>query len=219
MHRMLDVIIMCGGNYTQFKKHKALTEINGEVLVERTIRLLEENGVKNWWISSNDFTFGKYGRLLMHLNTFETNGKEVKGYWVDAYYPYNKPCIYLHGDVYYTEEAIKKILNYNAKENTFIGNEIARNPQHLNWGEPFGWIIVDQDKFRNDIDKTKQLQDEGKLTRGYALSWELYRVSNGYNPNYMLINDNNYLSINDKTIDIDTPEQIEEVEKRIKSNS
>lgn len=214
----MQVIIMAGGKYHQFKKHKALTEINGEVLVERTIRLLEENGVNNWWISSNDPNFNKYKKILHHVNTFEVKDGVVKGYWLNAYYPTDKPTIYLHGDVYYTEEAIKKILNYEAKENTFIGNEIARNPEHLNWGEPFGWIIVNPEKFKEDIRKTKELQDEGKLKRGYAISWELYRVMNGYDPNYMLINDNNYLSINDLTIDVDEPYQIEEVNKRI-SNS
>lgn len=212
----MQVIIMAGGKYHQFKKHKALTEIKGEVLIERTIRLLEENGVNNWWISSNDTNFNKYKKILHHINTFEVKDGIVKGYWLDAYYPTNEPCIYLHGDVYYTEEAIKKILNYKAKENTFIGNEIARNPEHLNWGEPFGWIIVDQDKFRKDIEKTKELQDKGKLTRGYAISWELYRVMNGYDPNYMLINDDNYLVIDDNTIDIDEPEQIELVNKGLR---
>ena len=78
-------------------------------------------------------------------------------------------------------------------------------------GEPFGWIIVDQKKFREDINKTKQLQDEGKLARGIALSWEVYRVSNGLNPDRMEVLDENYLSINDGTIDVDTPEQIEMV--------
>ena len=39
---------MCGGNYKDFKKHKALSLIRGEVLVERTIRLLEENGVDSY---------------------------------------------------------------------------------------------------------------------------------------------------------------------------
>lgn len=216
----MEIIIMCGGKYHDFKEHKALTKINGERLIQRTIRLLKENGVdfNDIFISSNDSEFIKYGKVLIHENTFEVKNGIVKGYWVDAYYPTNKPTIYLHGDVYYTEEAIKKILNYNAKENTFIGNEIARNPEHLNWGEPFGWIVVDQEKFRNDINKTKELQDKGLLTRGYAISWELYRVSNNYDPNYMLINDNNYLVINDLTIDIDRPEQIEQVEKRIKSN-
>ena len=218
----MQVIIMAGGKYHKFKKHKALTEINGEVLVERTIRLLKENGIKEWYISTNNPDFDKYdenGNIIHHKNTFEAlEDGSIKGYWLDAYYIPEGKTIYLHGDVYYTEEAIKKILNYEAKENTFIGNEIARNPDHLNWGEPFGWIIVNPEKFRKDIEDTKKLQDEGKLERGYAISWELYRVMNGYDPNYMLINDNNYLVINDLTIDVDEPYQIEEVNKRI-SNS
>lgn len=207
----MQIIIMCGGKYKDFKEHKALTKIKGERLIERTIRLLKENGIKDYYISSNDPEFIKYARVLRHENSFEVKNGIVKGYWVDAYYPTKEPTIYLHGDVYYTEEAIKKILNYNAKENTFIGNEIARNPEHKNWGEPFGWIVVDQEKFRKAINDTKKLQDEGKLDRGYAISWELYRVLNGYDPNYMLINDNNYLVIDDETIDVDTPEQIEMV--------
>ena len=209
------IIIMCGGKYTFFDKHKALTTIKGEVLVERTIRLLEQNGRKDWYISTDNPDFNKYGNILHHESSYIAHRDRVEGYWLDTYYPTNEPCIYLHGDVYYSEEAIKKILSLNPKENTFIGNEIARNPQHLNWGEPFGWIIVDQDKFRKDIEKTKQLQDEGKLSRGYALSWELYRVMNGYDPNYMLINDNNYLSIDDNTIDIDYPEQINELNRKL----
>ena len=216
----MQVIIMAGGKYHKFKKHKALTKINGEVLIERTIRLLKENGVKDINISSNLNDFDYLGiPILKHNNSYEAlEDGTIKGYWLDAYYLIDEPCIYLHGDVYYTEEAIKKILNYEAKENTFIGNEIARNPEHLNWGEPFGWVIVNPEKFKEDIRKTKELQDKGKLERGYAISWELYRVMNGYDPNYMLINDNNYLSINDLTIDIDEPYQIEEVNKRI-SNS
>jgi hypothetical protein len=63
--------------------------------------------------------------------------------------------------------------------------------------------------------KAKELQDNGKLERGYALSWELYRVMNGTDPNYMLIDDNNYLSIDDETIDIDYPWQIEELKKKV----
>ena len=102
------------------------------------------------------------------------------------------------------------------EENTFIGNEIARNKEHKNWGEPFGWIVIDQKKFRKAIEDTKKLQDEGKLERGYAISWELYRVQNGTDPNYMLINDRNYLSIDDETIDIDTEWQIQELRNKLK---
>lgn len=213
----MKVIIMCGGVYDNFTIPKQMSLINGERLVERTIRLLKENGIKDISISATDKRFDDFGvPRLEHSNSYKYENGEIKGYWIDAYYPTKEPCIYLHGDVYYSENAIKKILTLNPKVNTFIGNEIARNKEHKNWGEPFGWIIVDQDIFRKAIEDTKKLQDEGKLERGYAISWELYRVMNGTDPNYMLINDNNYLSIDDETIDIDAEWQIKELDEKIR---
>lgn len=214
----MDYIIMCGGNYTQFETPKQLTVINGERLVDRTIRLLRENGIKDIYVSATNPIFDSVGvPRLVHDNTSLVwdNNKKVSGYWIDAYYPTEKPCVYLHGDVYYSENAIKKIVNLNPTINTFIGNALAKNKEHKNWGEPFGWIVVNQKEFRSGIEKTKRLQDEGKLDRGYALSWELYRVLNGTDPNYMLIDDKNYLCIDDETIDIDAPWQIESLNKKI----
>ena len=211
----MQTIIMCGGVYDNFKIPKPLSIIKGETLLQRTIRLLKENGVEDILISSNDCQFEQYGTVIYHENSYRYEEGKVKGYWVDAYYPTDKPTIYLHGDVYYTEDAIKKILNLNPKVNTFIGNEIARNLEHKNWGEPFGWIVVDQKVFRRAIEETKRLQDEGKLERGYAISWELYRVLNGLDPNKQYINDDTYLSINDETIDVDEPFMIDELNRRL----
>ena len=210
------VIIMCGGVYDTFETPKQLSVVNGETLLERTIRLLKENGVTDLYISSNDDRFQKYGRVLKHNNSFKFENGKVHGYWIDAYYPTDEPAIYLHGDVYYSDKAIKKIISLNPSVNTFIGNEVARNKEHKNWGEPFGWIVVNQKEFRKGIEATKKLQDEGKLERGYALSWELYRVLNGLDPNKQYIIDNTYLSIDDETIDIDAPWQIEELNKKVK---
>ena len=207
---------MCGGYYENFTTPKALSVIKGETLVERTIRLLKENGIEDISISTNNEAFDYIDiPKLRHFNSYMYRNGKVEGYWIDAYYPTKEPCVYLHGDVYYTEAAIKKIVNYNACYNTFIGNEVARNKEHKNWGEPFGWIVVDQKKFREGIEKTKKLQDEGKLERGYAISWELYRVLNKLDPNKQYIYDNTYIIIDDETIDIDAPEQIEELNKRL----
>ena len=63
------------------------------------------------------------------------------------------------------------------------------------------------------------MQDDGKLERGYAISWELYRVINGLNPNKMYINDETYLSIDDETIDIDAPWQIEVLNDKLRTRS
>ena len=43
----MKYIIMCGGKYPKFEIPKQLLKVNGEVLVERTIRLLKENGITN----------------------------------------------------------------------------------------------------------------------------------------------------------------------------
>ena len=206
---MYDVIIMCGGEYNEFKQHKALSIIKGEVLVERTIRLLEENGVKNWYISATDPSFEKYGNILKHNNTFKKIDDKCIGYWVDAYYPISKPTIYLHGDVYYTDESIKKILNLNPTKNTFIGNIYALNEAREKVGEPFGWIITNPEEFFKAIEETKRLQDEGKVERGIAISWELYEVLNGYGINDFIIDKDTYLVL-DNVFDIDTPWQIEQ---------
>ena len=210
------IIIMCGGVYNNFKQHKALTKINGERLVDRTIRLLKQNSIEDIYVSATDPNFIDY-KVLKHNNTYKYEDGNVSGYWVDAYYPTDKPCIYLHGDVYYSEDAIKKIINYNPKVNTMIGNQYALNEKHDKVGEPFGWIIVDQKKFRDAINKTKQLQDEGKIDRGYAIAWELYQVLNGHDVNGFDINIDTYLPIYDETIDIDAPEQIDILNSKVKN--
>ena len=208
------IIIMCGGYYENFKEHKSLSIINGERLIERTIRLLKENGIKDYYISSNDDRFKEYGKILKHENTYKQINGTQEGYWVDAYYPTDKPCIYLHGDVYYSEDAIKTILNYKPKINTMIGNQWALNIEHKKVGEPFGWIIVNQKKFRKAIEETKILQDEGKCDR-MPVSWELYQVLNGHDVNGFDISIDTYLPIYDETIDIDYPEQIEILNKKV----
>ena len=84
----MQIIIMCGGVYDDFTTPKQLSEVNGEPLVERTIRLLRENGENDIYISTNDVRF-RYIKvpILEHTNTYEVNNGKVSGYWVDAYYP------------------------------------------------------------------------------------------------------------------------------------
>ena len=214
----MKYIIMCGGYYEDFETPKQLSVINGEPLVARTIRLLKENGIdeKSIAISSNDSRFDNFGVYRIdHPNSYEVRDGQIHGYWLDAYYPMDEPCVYLHGDVYYSENAIKRIINLNPKVNTFIGNAIAKNPEHKNWGEPFGWIVVNQRDFKHGIEIAKKLQDDGQLERGFAISWELYRVLNRLDPNKQYIKDNTYLCIDDETIDIDAPWQIDELNRKV----
>ena len=117
---------MCGGEYKVFKTPKHLSVINGERIVDRTIRLLKENGVKDIYISSNNPIFDSCGvPRLEHKNEYINKGTSNTGYWLDAFYKTNEPTVYIWGDVYFTEKAIETIVKYKTNNNVFFGTGAA----------------------------------------------------------------------------------------------
>lgn len=204
----MKVIIMCGGEYKEFETPKHLSVVKGERLVDRTIRLLKENGITDISISSNNPIFDSCGvPRLEHINTYEHSGNGQKGYWLDAYYPVEEPVIYIYGDVYFTDNAIKTIVNYKSNDNILFGTSDAKNKYHQNWGEPFAYMVNDYAKFFKGIEDVKRLQDKG-LTNRMPVTWELYRYLNGLDVNVQRVLDKTYVCIDDGTMDIDHPEDI-----------
>lgn len=213
----MKYVIMCGGYYQNFKETpKQLSVVKGERIVDRTIRLLKENGIeeKNIYISSNNPIFDTCGvKRLEHHNSYRYDNDTLIGYWLDAFYPYFEGDVkvtYIFGDVYFTEDAIKTIVNYEAKKNTLFGTGMAKNETHKNWGEPFAYKVIDYKEFVDGISAVKKMQDEGK-TKRMALVWELYRYLNNLDVNIQQVLDDTYICIDDGTIDIDAPEQINEL--------
>lgn len=210
----MKYIIMCGGEYDEFKTPKQLSVINGEPIVMRTIRLLVNNGVKSKdiYISSNNPTFDHCSvKRLEHNNNFIEN---KQGYWLDAFYPTKEPVTYIFGDVYFTDEAINKIVNYKTDKNVLFGTSDAKNEQHENWGEPFAYIVNDTETFFKGINKVKNLYDKGK-TKRHPIVWELYRYLHNLDINIQTITED-YICIDDGTMDIDSPEELEEMNKKLK---
>lgn len=199
-------VIMCGGVYENHETPKQLKEINGETLVARTVRLLKENGAEKIYISATDERFARYGECIRHDNPFRTkDGITLAGYWLDAFYPDFPPdteVTFLFGDVYFSEDAIRTILSADVKENTLVGNSVAKNKEHENWGEPFAYIVKDYPTFLKGIEAVKKLHDEGKLIR-HPIVWELYRYLNRLDVNVQQIIDRTYIAIDDETIDYD----------------
>lgn len=207
---MRKVIIMCGGNYKDFDIPKQLSVVNGERIVDRTIRLLKENGVKDIYISSNNPMFDTCGvERLEHENNWELEKGKDKGYWLDAFYPINEEVIYLWGDVYFSENAIKTIIEYKTDKNVLFGTSDALNEYHNNWGEPFAYIVNDYETFFDGVATVKEMYDRG-LTKRNPIVWELYRYLHGLDINVQMITED-YVCIDDGTIDIDSPEQIKEL--------
>ena len=213
----MKYVIMCGGTYKDFEIPKQLSKVKGERLADRTIRLLKENGIKDIYISSNNPLFDSCGvpRLENKENHFTLEKGSSTGYWLDAFYPNfkddEKVC-FLWGDVYFSNEAIKKIVNYNTEENVLFGNSVAMNTLHQNWGEPFAYKVNKYKEFMDGVNAVKRLYDKG-LTKRHPIVWELYRYLNHLDINIQAIK-YNYVPIDDDTIDIDRPEQIEEMNAR-----
>lgn len=209
----MKFILMCGGKYKDFETPKQLSVVKGERIVDRTIRLLKENGVKEIYISSNNPLFDSCDaiRLENKENNFTQKEKETTGYWLDAFYPVNEEVCYIFGDVYFTEEAIKTIVNYKTDKNILFGTSDALNKYHNNWGEPFAYIVKDYNSFFKGIEEVKTMYDKGLIKR-HPIVWELYRYLHNIDINTQrIIGD--YVCIDDGTIDIDNPKQVIEMNK------
>ena len=61
----------------------------------------------------------------------------------------------------------------------------------------------------------KKLYNEGAINR-HPLVWELYRFLNNLDINIQNIVDDTYICIDDGTIDVDAPWQINEMNRRMK---
>ena len=213
----MKYIIMCGGTYDKWKEPKHLTKINGEPIVARTIRLLKENGVEDIAISSNDDRFAALGvPLLKHRNPYHLpKDTDAKTPWLDAFYPMATPVCYIFGDVVFSPEAIKTIVETPTDSIQFFASAKPLPPIYpKRWAEPFAFKVEDPALFFKAIQETKELEKQGAFWR-QPVSWELWQVIKG--TTLGKVDYSNYKAINDYTCDIDTPEDVKLFENLIKT--
>ena len=205
-------IIMCGGNYTEWATPKHLLEVQGEPIVMRTIRLLRENGVNDISISSNNPAFEGLGvPVLHHDNGYFARGyNDFDGHWTDAFYPTNEEVCYIFGDVIFSPEAIRKIVETEIFDIELFGSchPFAENyPKE--YIEPFALKVANPPHLREAIKRTKELEAAGRFRRR-PIMWELWQVIKGTRLNKTI---KNYTAINDYTCDIDYKSEIPLIEK------
>ena len=211
-------IIMCGGNYSYFEHPKALTEVHGEALVDRTIWLLQKAGVSadDIKITASDPRLEGHGvEVLRHENDFKVIRDErrkivhIEGYWLDAFIRVNVPVCYLFGDVYYTEKGIKTIAEHDTGVNTLFG---TIDPDLKPWEEPLAYKVYDTKAFFEGVQAVKDLHDRGQCNR-HPIVWELYRYLNGINVNQHVLDPRTYKNVPGGGMDVDGPEDLALVER------
>ena len=215
---MKYVILSDSDNVEPFIEPRQLAKINGEPLVKRTIRLLKENGIKDILITSHDPRFDNLGAIRYEPKYNSYKGKSQTGYWLDAF-PQElmvEPITYLLGDVYFSEDAIKTIVNSKTNSILFFctDRKLGYSDKYIkHHDEPFGFKVMDHDLFKKHIELLKKMYDEGKTGR-HPIAWELYRSINGLDVNKHELTVN-YIAINDETCDIDRVEDIYELKIRL----
>ena len=211
----MKYIIMCGGAYQQWEIPRQLQKLHGEMIVARTIRLLRENGVQDIAISTNIPVFKRLGvPVLEHDNKFIVHGPwKTSGYWCDAFYPTNEPTCYIFGDVVFSPEAIKTIVETETDDIEFFASAPPFAEGYTKkFAEPFALKVVNTNHLKNAISLTKQYQDRGLFKRK-PIMWELWQVIQAAPLNH--IDFNSYVVINDYTCDIDDEEDIPKIEDAV----
>ena len=210
----MKYIIMCGGTYNGWDMPKHLSEVNGEPIVARTIRLLRENGVKDIAISSLHPAFENFGvEVLKHENGYKEG---TKGTWLDGFYPMTVPVCYIFGDVVFSPRAIKTIVETDTDSIEFFASAKplpSIYPKH--WAEPFAFKVKDTSRFFEAIKDTNKLDKQGLFKR-QPVSWELWQVIKGTPLNKVVYD--NYTVINDYTCDVDEPKDIAYFDRILKTS-
>lgn len=207
----MKYIIMCGGIYPHWETPRQLTEIHGEAIVARTIRLLRSKGVEDIAITAQDARFENFGVPVLHHENKYDYSDNGKSYWLDAFIPLDEPACYLMGDVFFSEFCIASIVNYQQGEDImFFASAFCHGKGYPKpWAEPFAFKVWNQERFKEKIAETKYLQDQGKFRRR-AVSWELWQVIKGTKLNEIAIN---YQVIDDYSCDIDQVGDIAQIER------
>lgn len=206
----MKYIIMCGGKYGETPKQ--LLKVRGERIISRTIRLLRECGIQDIAISTNNEAFNDVGvHILHHDNDFVWGINSHS--WLKAFYPMTEPVCYIFGDVYFSEEAIVKIVRTETDSIEFFASAPPFAPNYIKcWAEPFAYKVKDTKLFFEKIEECHRYDLEGRFHRE-AISWELWQVIKGTTLDQ--INYHNYTAINDYTCDIDDEEEAREFERKV----
>lgn len=204
-------VILAKGGHTDFIRQ--LVQIGNERLLDRTIRQLRENGIQDIYVT------GEYTDIDAEVINPQNNSYDYqndKGYWLDAFNGFlDKETCFIWGDVYFSDNAIKTIVQ--GPSDTFYCSYHNQSKDYIKiHDEPFAYKVSDIKRFKEHIDRCKEMYDKG-LTYRNPIVWELYRSLNNIDINRHILR-NNAVIINDITCDIDTIKDVYRLRLKVGGN-
>lgn len=180
-------------NYMGVPKHLAL--VNGERLIERTVRMLHrEKQSYEIIVTSHDNRYEfKGSKRYEPLN----NRYEIDRFTEELIT--NDMC-FLYGDTFYTEDAIKLIMNSSVEDILFFGNQ--RSIVAVN--------IKDAELFRKHRIRVRDLYIKGIIKE--CIGWQVYRSVTDQKLEGDICLDKKFVFIDDITSDLNTPDDYEVID-------
>lgn len=202
----MKYIILCGSNHALINgTPRQLVKIGGERVLDRTIRLIRENGITDISITATDPAFDGIDAEVIHYDS--------SGPWVNCFPQVDETATFIFGDVYFSPAAIEKIVETETDDVAFFASTPPFAPNYPKlWAEPFAFKVVNLQHFAESVLKIKELQASGAFHRD-PIAWELWQVIKGTPLNNIIYT--NYVAINDYTCDIDYPADVEIMERLI----
>ena len=192
-------VIMADGKGTRWDNYmgipKHLAEINGEPILGRTVRLLNEmtEGEAEVIVTSHDVRYEfKGSRRHEPLD----NKLEIDRFTRELIA--DDTC-FLYGDTYYTEEALSAIINMEADDLLFFGNLKSI----------VAVKIKDSAVFEQHVDNVKELFIAGKIKK--CVGWQVYQSVTGQDFANKAVPAEKFVMLGKETTDFNTPEEYREI--------
>lgn len=195
-------VIMADGKGTRWNNYmgvpKHLVEINGEPIIARTVRLLNE-------ISTEENKEQEVEVIITsHDQRYEFEGSrrhepENNHYEIDRFTEelVQDDMCFLYGDTYYEDDVLKKIVTAKTDSILFFGNEKSI----------VAVKIKDADEFRTHFNKVKDSFIKGEISK--CKGWQLYQSFTGQNLNEKPVIGQSFITVGNDTTDINTPDEYE----------
>ena len=196
--------ILAGGNATRWEgylghKNKCYIEIDGEPLVDRTIRLLEQNGIHNYDVV---------------LDGYDSKRKAFEGVARDAQEPFG----ILLGDCYYTDAIIDDATHRDETSWKHYYNCLPNQWTGCNWEEGYIHLVPDWKWWLDKISEFNRKCDSGEIQ--FYKDYQIDRYLRGYSTEEYrgATLDEHDIYWNDETDDFDYPSDYDKFIERHEKN-
>ena len=185
---------MADGKSTRWREFKGIPKhfikIDGETLIERTVRLFREKDDKcEIIITSHDKRYDIDGASRYEP---KHNVLEIDRFTEELI---EDNICFLYGDTYYSDETVDMIVNMAVDDLLFFGNESSI----------VAVKVKDSTVFKFHVGRVRQLFLEGKIDK--CIGWQVYQSFMGLEFGKKQVA-GNYILLNDKTRDYNCPEDV-----------